>query len=202
MNPKISLIALLCILFFSAQAQKDIYGFTAKDANGQTVTMDQYKGQVLLIVNTATECGFTPQYTELEALYEKYKDKGFVVLDFPCNQFGGQAPGTIAEIQEFCTQYNVQFPQFDKIEVNGPNALPLYQYLKKKQKFRGFDKGHRLSPLLDNMLSRQYPGYEKTPDIKWNFTKFLVDRNGKVIARFEPTADMGKVEAAIEKALK
>ena len=202
MNPKISLITLLCVLFFSAQAQKDIYGFTAKDANGQTVTMDQYKGQVLLIVNTATECGFTPQYTELEALYEKYKAQGFVVLDFPCNQFGEQAPGTIAEIQEFCTQYNVQFPQFDKIEVNGPNALPLYQYLKKKQKFRGFDKGHRLSPLLDNMLSRQYPGYEKTPDIKWNFTKFLVDRNGKVIARFEPTADMAKVEAAIEKALK
>ena len=202
MNPKISLIALICVLFFSAQAQKDIYGFTAKDANGQTVTMDQYKGQVLLIVNTATECGFTPQYTELEAIYEKYKDKGFVVLDFPCNQFGEQAPGTIEEIQEFCTQYNVQFPQFDKIEVNGPNALPLYQYLKKKQKFRGFDKEHRLSPLLDNMLSRQYPGYEKTPDIKWNFTKFLVDRNGKVIARFEPTADMAKVEAAIEKALK
>ena len=202
MNPKISLIALLCVLFFSAQAQKDIYGFTAKDANGQTVTMDQYKGQVILIVNTATECGFTPQYTELEALYEKYKAQGFVVLDFPCNQFGEQAPGTIAEIQEFCTQYNVQFPQFDKIEVNGPTALPLYQYLKKKQKFRGFDKGHRLSPLLDNMLSRQYPGYEKTPDIKWNFTKFLVDRNGKVIARFEPTADMAKVEAAIEKALK
>ncbi len=202
MNPRISLIALLCVLFFSAQAQKDIYGFTAKDANGQTVAMDQYKGQVLLIVNTATECGFTPQYTELEALYEKYKAQGFVVLDFPCNQFGEQAPGTIAEIQEFCTQYNVQFPQFDKIEVNGPNALPLYQYLKKKQKFRGFDKGHRLSPLLDNMLSRQYPGYEKTPDIKWNFTKFLVDRNGKVIARFEPTADMAKVEAAIEKALK
>ena len=202
MNPKISLITLLCVLFFSAQAHKDIYGFTAKDANGQTVTMDQYKGQVLLIVNTATECGFTPQYTELEALYEKYKAQGFVVLDFPCNQFGEQAPGTIAEIQEFCTQYNVQFPQFDKIEVNGPNALPLYQYLKKKQKFRGFDKGHRLSPLLDNMLSRQYPGYEKTPDIKWNFTKFLVDRNGKVIARFEPTADMAKVEAAIEKALK
>ena len=202
MNPRISLIALLCVLLFSAQAQKDIYGFTAKDANGQTVTMDQYKGQVLLIVNTATECGFTPQYTELEALYEKYKAQGFVVLDFPCNQFGEQAPGTIEEIQEFCTQYNVQFPQFDKIEVNGPNALPLYQYLKKKQKFRGFDKGHRLSPLLDNMLSRQYPGYEKTPDIKWNFTKFLVDRNGKVIARFEPTADMAKVEAAIEKALK
>jgi len=202
MNPRISLIALICVLFFSAQAQKDIYGFTAKDANGQTVTMDQYKGQVLLIVNTATECGFTPQYTELEALYEKYKGQGFVVLDFPCNQFGEQAPGTIAEIQEFCTQYNVQFPQFDKIEVNGPDALPLYQYLKKKQKFRGFDKGHRLSPLLDNMLSRQYPGYEKTPDIKWNFTKFLVDRNGKVIARFEPTADMAKVEAAIEKALK
>ena len=202
MNPRISLIALICVLFFSAQAQKDIYGFTAKDANGQTVAMDQYKGQVLLIVNTATECGFTPQYTELEALYEKYKAQGFVVLDFPCNQFGEQAPGTIAEIQEFCTQYNVQFPQFDKIEVNGPNALPLYQYLKKKQKFRGFDKGHRLSPLLDNMLSRQYPGYEKTPDIKWNFTKFLVDRNGKVIARFEPTADMAKVEAAIEKALK
>ena len=202
MNPRISLIALLCVLLFSAQAQKDIYGFTTKDANGQTVTMDQYKGQVLLIVNTATECGFTPQYTELEALYEKYKAQGFVVLDFPCNQFGEQAPGTIEEIQEFCTQYNVQFPQFDKIEVNGPNALPLYQYLKKKQKFRGFDKGHRLSPLLDNMLSRQYPGYEKTPDIKWNFTKFLVDRNGKVIARFEPTADMAKVEAAIEKALK
>ena len=202
MSTRIPLIALCLAFVFSANAQKNIYGFSAKDASGKTVSMEEYQGKVLLIVNTATECGFTPQYTELEALYEKYADQGFVVLDFPCNQFGEQAPGTIAEIQEFCTQYNVQFPQFDKIEVNGQNAHPLYTYLKKKQKFRGFDKGHPLSPLLDNMLTRQYPGYEKTPDIKWNFTKFLVDRNGKVIARFEPTADMAKVEAAIEKALK
>lgn len=194
-------MALCCATMMAAHAQKDIYGFTAKDANGETVSMEQYKGKVILIVNTATECGFTPQYTELEALYEKFADRGFVILDFPCNQFGEQAPGTIEEIQQFCTQFNVQFLQFDKIEVNGKNAHPLYTYLKKKQKFRGFDKDHKLSPLLDNMLSRQYPNYEKTPDIKWNFTKFLVDRNGKVVARFEPTASMERVAAAVEKLL-
>ncbi|MCR4965427.1 MAG: glutathione peroxidase [Bacteroidales bacterium] len=202
MKRNLIITAIICLTsLLPVMAQKNIYEFSAKDADGKVVSMEEYKGKVLLIVNTATECGFTPQYLELEALYEKYAEKGFVVLDFPCNQFGGQAPGTIDEIQQFCTQYNVQFPQFDKIEVNGNNALPLFKYLKKKQKFRGFDKDNQLTPLLDNMLSRQYPDYKQTSDIKWNFTKFLIDRNGKVIARFEPTANMERVEEAVEKAL-
>ena len=171
--------------------------FTVRDADGQDVSLSQYKGQVLLVVNTATRCGFTPQYTELESLYEQYADKGFTVLDFPCNQFGGQAPGTIAEIKEFCSgNYNVTFPPFDKVDVNGDAAIPLFTWLKEQKGFEGFGEG-RTAEMMGQMLARQDPDYAAKPDIKWNFTKFLVDHKGRVVARFEPTADMKDVAAAV-----
>ena len=159
--------------------------------------MKEYKGKVLLIVNTATKCGFTPQYEAMEKLYEQYKDKGFVILDFPCNQFGEQAPGTLEEIKGFCTlNYNTQFPIFEKIEVNGKNEAPLYTFLKSKKGFEGFT-GER-AERMDAMLKKKDKDYAQKSDIKWNFTKFLVDKNGKVVARFEPTADMKEVEKAIK----
>ena len=151
-----------------------IYDFTVKDMQGNDVSLETYKGKTLLIVNTATGCGFTPQYEGLEALYKKYKEQGFEILDFPCNQFGNQAPGTEAEIHEFCTlKYDVSFPQFAKVEVNGDNEIPLYTYLKSQ-------KG--------GMLGSK---------IKWNFTKFLVNKEGEVVARFAPTDTPAKIDAKI-----
>ena len=152
----------------------DIYQFKVLDGNGDSVALSQYRGKVLLVVNTATQCGYTPQYTDLQRIYEAYKDSGFVILDFPCNQFGSQAPGSYDDIHDFCTsRYGITFPQFAKIDVNGANASPLYVWLKTKK-----------------------PG-----DIKWNFTKFLLDRKGEVIRRFEPANSMSTVESAIVKAL-
>ena len=143
----------------------DIYGFTARSLDGEEVALRRFAGQVLLIVNTASKCGFTPQYRGLEDLYRDLSPRGFSVLGFPCNQFGAQEPGRASEIQEFCsTHYDVTFPLFEKIDVNGPQAHPLYDYLKRQR-----------SGLLG-------------ASIKWNFTKFLVDRAGKVVARYAPTA--------------
>ena len=194
---------MMVMLSLTAFAQRNIYKFTATDASGNTVSMKQFKGKVLLIVNTATKCGFTPQYTELEELYESCRDQGFEILDFPCNQFGAQAPGSIQEIRAFCTEnYNTQFPQFDKIEVNGDGAHPLFVYLKKQQAFGGFDTNERLGKLLDSMMSKQDANYQKNPDIKWNFTKFLIDRKGRVVKRFEPTDKMSDVAAAVRALLK
>ena len=154
------------------------------------------KGKTLLIVNTATGCGFTPQYEALEKLYEQYREQGFVVLDFPCNQFGEQAPGTIEEIKDFCTlKYGTKFPLFEKIEVNGENESPLYTYLKSQKGFEGFT-GER-ADAMNAMLKKKDKDYASKPDIKWNFTKFLVDKQGNVVARFEPTAGMDEVEKAI-----
>lgn len=155
-----------------------IYEYNVLDMNKQAVSLSQYKGKVLLIVNTATGCGFTPQYEGLEKLYEKYRDRGFEILDFPCNQFGNQAPGTEQEIHSFCQlNYDVTFPQFAKIEVNGPNESPLYTYLKSQQ---------------NGVLGS---------NIKWNFTKFLVDKDGSVVARYAPTDKPESLEADIEKLL-
>jgi len=195
------LFAIMIAFFAGAVAQNSIYDFKAVNANGETVSLSQYRGKVLLIVNTATECGFTPQYGELEAIYERFGGMGFEVLDFPCNQFGAQAPGTIADIQKFCTRYNVTFTQFDKVDVNGAKAHPLFTYLKKQQGFKGFDKDNLMTPKMDEMLKKLRPDYKKTSDIKWNFTKFLVDQNGKVVARFEPTAEIDKIAMEIEKLL-
>ena len=188
------------LLGFSLNAQ-GIYDFKVKDMDGKEVSLSEYKGKVLLIVNTATKCGFTPQYEELQALYEKYKDKGLMILDFPCNQFGGQAPGDIASIHEFCTsKYNTTFPQFDKVDVNGNEQSPLFAFLKSKQAFKGFGNGQQ-AKFMDEMLKKQDPDYASKPDIKWNFTKFLVDSKGEVVARFEPTVSMNFVSTVVSSKL-
>ncbi|MBR5083494.1 MAG: nitroreductase family protein [Prevotella sp.] len=190
------LLAMMSVLTLSAQS---IYDFNVKDDAGKDVSLAEYKGKVLLIVNTATRCGFTPQYKELEALYEKYAKDGFEILDFPCNQFGGQAPGTIQEIHQFCTaNFNISFPQFDKIDVNGENASPLYVYLKSQKGFGGFDVTDERGKMMDGMLRKQDTDYDKKSDIKWNFTKFLVSRDGQVIKRYEPTDKMNDIEADVQ----
>ena len=163
------LMAMMGVLTLSAQS---IYDFTVKDDAGKDVSLAEYKGKVLLIVNTATRCGFTPQYKDLEPLYQKYHAQGFEILDFPCNQFGQQAPGSIQEIHSFCTaNFDIHFPQFDKIDVNGENAHPLYTWLK----------------------SQAGGG-----DIKWNFTKFLIGRDGKVIKRYESRDQIAAIEADMQ----
>ena len=191
------LMAMMGVLTLSAQSS--IYDFTVKDDAGKDVSLAEYKGKVLLIVNTATRCGFTPQYKELEALYEKYAKDGFEILDFPCNQFGEQAPGTIQEIHSFCTaNFDIQFPQFDKIDVNGENAHPLYTWLKAQKGFGGFDLNDKTGKMIDDMLRRNDADFDKKSDIKWNFTKFLISRDGKVLKRYEPTDKMTDVEADIQ----
>ena len=191
----ICLLAVASVLGTSAQS---IYDFKVKDDVGRDVSLADYRGKVLLIVNTATRCGFTPQYTELEAIYEKYRAEGFEILDFPCNQFGAQAPGTIQEIHQFCTaNFDIHFPQFDKIDVNGANESPLYSFLKAKKGFGGFDVNDQRGKMMDGMLRRQDANYAEKSDIKWNFTKFLVARDGRVLKRYEPTEPMSLVEADI-----
>ena len=186
----------------STSAQS-IYDITVKDDAGKDVSLSDYKGKVLLIVNTATRCGFTPQYKELEALYEQYREEGLEILDFPCNQFGQQAPGTIQEIHQYCTAtFSIQFPQFDKDDVNGANESHLFAYLKQQKGFGGFDLTDQTGKLMDNMLRKQDADYAEKPDIKWNFTKFLVARDGHVLKRYEPTEKITNVEEDIQTALR
>lgn len=181
---------------------QSVYDFTVIDRKGKEISLSEYKGKVLLIVNTATRCGFTPQYEELEALYKQYKDKGLEILDFPCNQFGNQAPGSEEEIHSFCQlNYGTEFPQFRKIEVNGENEIALFTYLKKEKGFEGFDLNHPIGKILDEMLSKNNPDYKSSADIKWNFTKFLIDKEGNVVQRFEPTYDIKKIEKIIDSLL-
>ena len=173
-----------------------IYDFTVKGRRGTTLDLSTLEGKVLLIVNTATGCGFTPQYEALEALYEKYHEKGFEILDFPCNQFREQAPGSDDEIHEFCTaRYKTQFDQLAKIEVNGENEEPLYTFLKAAQ------PGEKIEGLKNKaamkMISKLSTTTKKDGDIKWNFTKFLVDREGNVVNRYAPTSDPKEFEADI-----
>ena len=156
-----------------------VYDFTANTLDGREVSLEDYRGKVLLIVNTASKCGFTPQYEGLEALNKSYADKGLAVLGFPCNQFGAQEPGDAAEIANFCSlTYDVSFPMFAKVDVNGPTAHPLYQYLKKAKK-----------------------GLLGSEGIKWNFTKFLIDRQGEVVGRYAPTEKPEAMDGAIQKLL-
>ena len=181
---------------------KTVYDFAVKDRKGGEVSLREYANEVILIVNTATKCGFTPQYEELEAIYEKYHAKGFTILDFPCNQFGQQAPGTDESIHEFCKlTYGTEFPRFKKIKVNGDDADPLYKYLKEQKGFAGWDPNHKLTPVLEEMLSKEDPNYKEKADIKWNFTKFLVNKQGLVVARFEPTESLENVSKKIEELL-
>ena len=179
--------------------KKSIYDIEVMAQGNKPVKLEDYKGKVLLVVNTASKCGFTPQYDDLEAINKRFADRGFSILDFPCNQFGNQSPESDAETTQFCQlNYGTTFPQFKKIEVNGANESPLYTYLKAQKGFGGFDKDHQLTSILDKVLSEADPDYASKADIKWNFTKFLIDREGNVVARFEPTTDMAVVASAIE----
>lgn len=163
----------------TAQISPSIYDYSAKSLEGQPVNLSNFKDKVLLIVNTASQCGFTPQYKGLQELYDKYSAQGLVILGFPCNQFGQQEPGSESEIQSFCeTRFGVTFPLFEKIDVNGKNAHPVYQY-----------------------LTKVAPGILGTEAIKWNFTKFLVDRNGKIVKRYAPLTKPEDLEKDIESLL-
>ena len=176
---------------------KTVYDFTVKDMQGNDVALSAYAGKVLLIVNTATGCGFTPHYEPLEAMYKDLKEQGLEILDFPCNQFANQAPGTEEEIHDFCTlKFGTDFPQFAKIDVNGESADPLFAFLATEKPFEGFGKGLKNAALkkFADMNNKKYG--DKTY-IGWNFTKFLVNRAGEVVARFEPTVDMAEVRAAV-----
>lgn len=174
-----------------------IYDYQVPTADGKQLSLEDLKGKVLLIVNTATGCGFTPHYEALEKMYETYHEKGLEIIDVPCNQFGHQAPGNDEEIHQFCTlHYNTKFPQMKKADVNGPGALPLFTYLKTQQGFKGFSE-HKHKAILEKMMAEKDANWQNSPDIKWNFTKFIVDRQGNVVARFEPTADMSEVEKCV-----
>ncbi len=178
---KYPLIGALLVMATSLFAGSSLYSFTLNSIDGKPAPLAEYKGKVVLIVNVASQCGYTPQYSALEAIYEKYKDQGFVILGFPANNFGSQEPGTNEEIKTFCSRkYSVTFPMYAKISVKGDDQAPLYSYLTKQT------------------------GTGITGDIRWNFTKFLVDKNGNVVQRFEPavTPDSNEVTSAIEKQLR
>ncbi|MBO4399919.1 MAG: glutathione peroxidase [Lachnospiraceae bacterium] len=178
----------------------NVYDFTIKTRKGEEVSLADYKGKVLLIVNTATACGFTPQYQELQSIYAELKDKGLEILDFPCNQFGEQAKGTDEEIHTFCTgRFGITFPQFAKIDVNGENAIPLYKWLTENTMFRGFNGPAKL--VLGPIVKKMDKDYKNNGNIKWNFTKFAIDREGNIAARFEPTADMKDLKSKLEELL-
>ena len=177
---------------------QDIYEYSIPRPDGSDLSLVDYKGKVIIFVNTATGCGFTPQYAFLQKLYEEYHDQGLEIIDVPCNQFAGQTPGTDEEIKDFCTlKYHTGFPQMKKSDVNGENALPVFLYLKQKKGFEGFGKGPK-AMAMNVMLKKIDSDYKNNPDIKWNFTKFVVNRDGCVVARFEPTADMKEVERCVK----
>ena len=193
--------AALFLTACKSEKEPTVYDFTAVANDGSQVNFADYKGKVLLIVNTASKCGFTPQYEGLEALYEQFKDKGLVIVGFPCDQFGHQEPGTNEEIVEFCRlNFGVTFPLMEKVEVNGENAHPIYKWLYTEKPFEGFGEGET-AQFMDGMLSRMDPEYATNPDIKWNFTKFLIDRKGHVVARFEPMVTPDALAASIEELL-
>ena len=181
-----------------------IYDITVKDMDGSDVSLANFKGKVLLIVNVASKCGLTPQYEGLEALYQKYKDQGLEILGFPCNQFLEQEPGTNEEIAEFCSlNYNVTFPLFDKIDVNGEAESPLYTYLKKEAPFQGYPEGaEEFATMLDEIHQKTGTGFDQGDAIRWNFGKFLVSKDGKTILRFEPMVTPDMMEEAIQELLK
>jgi len=207
----IAIITLAALLFLGGCSQKgantmenqdSVYQFSVKGRAGETVPLADYEGKVLLIVNTATRCGFTPQYEGLEAMYERLRGEGFEILDFPCNQFGAQAPGSDEEIHSFCTlNYKTAFPQFAKVEVNGEGAAPLFKFLTANTKFEGFPPDGKIAPILEKMLSEADPGYAEKSSIKWNFTKFLIGKDGRIVRRFEPTASLEDIEKAARELL-
>ena len=176
------------------------YDFTVKAQNGEDIPLSSFQGKMLLLVNTATGCGFTPQYTELQEMYDEFKDQGFEILDFPCNQFGEQTPGSDEEVHDFCTgRYGITFPQYSKVDVNGENAIPLYKWLTANTKFEGFDGAMGL--ILRPVVKKMDKDYKNNGNIKWNFTKILIDRSGDIVARYEPTADIKKIRAKLQEIL-
>ncbi len=199
---KILLLICVAVCALSCASDKDtIYQLKAESNEGNQVNFADYKGKVLLVVNTASKCGFTPQYDGLETLYQKYAPEGFYVIGFPCDQFGHQEPGSNEEIEEFCrVNYGVTFPLMAKSDVNGENANEVFKWLYAQKPFAGFgdsDKGK----FMDGMLSRNDPDYASNPDIKWNFTKFLIDRKGHVVARFEPVVTPEEIDSMIREQL-
>lgn len=178
-----------------------IYDFKVKTLDGNEVSLEDYRGKVLLIINSATGCGFTPQYEGLQELYDAHKKDGFEILDFPCNQFFDQAPGTDEDIHTFCTgRFGITFPQFSKVDVVGENADPLFKYLAENTTFNGFGKG-AMALLLKTSVKKMDKNYKENSNIKWNFTKFLIDRNGNIIARFEPTESMDTIKEKVKEIL-
>ena len=175
------------------------YDLSVPDTKGGQVPMSDYEGKVVIVVNTATGCGFTPHYKPLEEMYEALHDKGLEIIDVPCNQFAGQTPGTDEEIHEFCTlKYNTKFPQMKKSDVNGENEIELFTFLKSQKGFESFGKGAK-ALAMSALCKARDKDYKDSPDIKWNFTKFVIDRQGNVAARFEPTEDMKKLRECVEK---
>lgn len=180
-----------------------IYDFKMKSIDGKDVSLADYKGKVLLIVNTASKCGFTPQYEELQELYNTYQQQGLEILGFPSNQFAAQEPASNAEVQHFCQiNYGVTFPLFEKMDVRGDNAHPLFTYLTEKMPFKGLDSKHPIGEILQSTLQEKFPDILAGEGIKWNFTKFLVDRQGNVTGRYEPTTAPSAMKSDIEKLLK
>lgn len=180
-----------------------IYDFSAKSIDGEDVSLEEYKGKVVIVVNTASKCGFTPQYEDLQKIYDKYKDQGLEILGFPCNQFAEQEPGNNSDVKSFCLiNYGVSFPLFEKVDVRGPKAHPIFNYLTEEMPFKGFDLNHPIGKILDSLLKEKFPETLIGDSIKWNFTKFLIDRNGKVVQRFEPTTSPLDMEKDIELLLK
>ena len=180
-----------------------VYDFEMKTIDGKMQKLSEYKDKVLLIVNTASGCGFTPQYEGLEKLYTKYHNSGFEILGFPCNQFGAQEPGSDTEIKQFCSvKYDVSFPLFSKIDVRDEPAHPLYKYLVSQKKFMGFDPKSKMTPVLEKALHENFPAYLEGDSIKWNFTKFLIDKKGNVVERFEPMITPEAIDAHVATLLK
>ena len=179
----------------------NVYDFNVAARDGSQVSLKDYSGKVLLIVNTATECGFTPHYTDLQKIYDEMAEKGLEILDFPCNQFGGQAPGSDEEIHTFCTgRFGITFPQLSKVDVNGENAIPLYKWLTENTTFGGFGDSPA-GQMLSGFIPKLDPDYLNNSKIKWNFTKFLIDREGNIVARFEPSEAMETVAEKIREIL-
>ena len=178
----------------------NLYDFKVMTRKGEEVSLEEYRGKVVLVVNTATGCGFTPQYTDLQSIYDAFHEKGLEILDFPCNQFANQAPGDDEEIHTFCTgRFGIKFPQLAKVDVNGENAIPLFKWITENTKFEGFDGPAKL--LLSPVVKKMDKDYKDNGNIKWNFTKILIGRDGEIVARYEPTASMEKLREDIEKEL-
>lgn len=178
-----------------------VYDFNVKTMDGKDISLSEYKGKVLLIVNTATECGFTPHYEQLQKLYDTCAESGFEILDFPCNQFGNQAPGSDGEIHTFCTgRFGITFLQFAKVDVRGEGAIPLYKWLAANTEFKGFGKGP-MAMVMNGVAKKMDKDYKKNGEVKWNFTKFLIDRKGNISERFEPTVSMDTVMKKVKELL-